>query len=55
MEIAPNDINENLECNSEFLAETEVRAKRIKCKFDYEEGVKLLTEQNIFKINFFNL
>jgi hypothetical protein len=43
---------ENLECNIEFPTETEVRTRRKKRHFDYED--EPLTEENKFKINVFN-
>jgi hypothetical protein len=53
MKIAANEIAENLECSTEFPSETEVRARRKKRQFDYEEAVdEPLTEENKFKINF---
>ncbi|KAF2879728.1 hypothetical protein ILUMI_26446 [Ignelater luminosus] len=51
MKIAANEIAENLECSTEFPAETEVRARRKKRQFDYEEAVdEHSTEENKFKI-----
>ncbi|KAF2902821.1 hypothetical protein ILUMI_03365 [Ignelater luminosus] len=53
MKIAANVIAENLECSTEFPTETEVRARRKKHQFDYEEAVdEPLTGENKFKINF---
>lgn len=55
MKIAANEIAENLEYNTEFPGKTEVKARRKKHHFDYEEAVdEPLTEENKFKINFFN-
>ncbi|KAF2905989.1 hypothetical protein ILUMI_00187 [Ignelater luminosus] len=55
MKTAANEIEENLECSTEFPVETEVRARRKKRQFDYEEAVdEPLTKENKFKINFFN-
>ncbi|KAF2884652.1 hypothetical protein ILUMI_21512 [Ignelater luminosus] len=55
MKIAANVIAENLECSTEFSTETEVRARKKKHQFDYEEAVdEPLTEENKFKINFFS-
>ncbi|KAF2886394.1 hypothetical protein ILUMI_19779 [Ignelater luminosus] len=39
MKIAANEIAGNLECRTEFPTETEVRARRKKRQFDYEEAV----------------
>ncbi|KAF2891413.1 hypothetical protein ILUMI_14760, partial [Ignelater luminosus] len=50
MKIAANKIAENLECSTKFLAETELRARRKKRQFDYEEAVdEPLTEDSKFK------
>jgi hypothetical protein len=53
MKIAANEIAENLQCSTEFPAKTEVRARRKKRQFDYEETDEPLTEENKFKVNFF--
>lgn len=55
MKIAANEIAENLECSTNFPAVTEVRTRRKKRQLGYEEAVdEPLTEENKFKINFFN-
>ena len=55
MKIAANEIAENLDCSTEFPAEMEVRARKKRRLFEYEEAVdEPLTEENKFKINFFN-
>jgi hypothetical protein len=53
LKIAANEIAENLQCSTEFPAKTEVRARRKKRQFDYEETDEPLTEENKFKVNFF--
>ena len=55
IKISPNEIADTIKCNTELPAETEVRARRKKRQFYYEEAVdEHLTEENKFKINFFN-
>ncbi|KAF2889509.1 hypothetical protein ILUMI_16664, partial [Ignelater luminosus] len=54
MKIAVNEIAENLECNTEFPAETEVKSQKKKRQLDYEEAVdEPLTEKNKFNKKLF--
>lgn len=54
MRIAANEIAENLECSTDFPTESEVRARKKKRQFDEKAADELLTEEDKFRINFFN-